>query len=244
MGKTVPPRKAFPGIGGRSPLDQCGPNALRSRHGQVGNTKINGDAMSDLAKRRAEAVADTINRIRSIEQVMLLSPETLEAIRAELIKLAAQKDFFRPEDFPGPEDDTGDRLYELSRDDNDRFALYLNRGSRMKEGPPHDHKTWAVIVGVEGEEHNTVYKRLDDGDEPGVGRIVPDWEMTVRPGTGICLMPLDIHSIRMEGPDVKMHLHMYGIAIPRMVNRIKFDMETNTTAKYPPHPDIRPVPVE
>ncbi len=198
--------------------------------------------MSDLAARRAEAVAETVGRIRSIEQVMLLSRETLEAVRAELFKLADQRELFQPEDFPGPDDGIGDTLYELSRDDNDRFALYLNRGGTSKIGPPHDHKTWAVIVGVEGEEHNTLYRRMDDGSVPGVARIAEDKYVTVKPGKGVCLMPTDIHSIRMEGPEVKMHLHMYGIAIPRMVNRVKFNMSTNTTAPYPPHSDIRPAP--
>lgn len=198
--------------------------------------------MSDIAKARDAAVASTIDRIRDIEREKRVTPDALEAIRAELIALAARQELFRPEDFPGPEDGSGDRLYILSIDDNDRFALYLNRGGDNKDTPPHDHKTWAVVVGIRGHEHNKVYRRLDDGSDPGRGEVEVDWELTVEPGNGICLMPQDIHSIHMRGTDIKMHLHMYGIGIPRMVNRVKFDMETGTVAPYPPHPDIRPVP--
>lgn len=37
--------------------------------------------------------------------------------------------------------------------------------------PVHDHGTWAVVSGVDGEEKNTIFKRTDDGSKPGYGEI-------------------------------------------------------------------------
>ncbi len=43
----------------------------------------------------------------------------------------------------------------------------------------------------------------------------------------------------MSGDDVKMHLHMYGTAIPHQSERQKFDMEAGTVEHFEPHPSIR-----
>lgn len=33
--------------------------------------------------------------------------------------------------------------------------------------PPHNHGSWAVVVGVDGVETNTFWRRLDPGTRPG-----------------------------------------------------------------------------
>ena len=99
----------------------------------------------EQSQAREKAVADTIAKVRQIEDEQGVTREALAAIRAELLRLAARRDLFPPEDFPGPEDGTGDRLYTLSMDPDKRFALYLNRGSADKDTPPHNHTTAQVV---------------------------------------------------------------------------------------------------
>ena len=194
--------------------------------------------MGDRGPERERAVAEAVAAVRRIEAGQGVTRESLKAIRGELLALAGRRELFPEADFPPPGDGTGNRLYVLSMDDDRRFALYLNRGSGAKDTPPHNHTTWAVVVGVAGEEHNKIYRRLDQagGTE---GRLELAEEVTVKPGSGVCLLPDDIHSIHMRGEDVKMHLHMYGRAISEMKERVKYDLETGRSEHFPPHPDAR-----
>ena len=190
-----------------------------------------------VSEHRDKAVAETVATVRRIEAQRGITRDSLAAIREALIALASQSALFPPEDFPPPEDGHGDRLYTLSMDPDKRFALYLNRGGVEKDTPPHNHTTWAVVVGVQGDEHNKFYRRLDDGSDPDRGRVEIADEVTVRPGTGVCMMPEDIHSIHMRGDDVKMHFHMYGLAVSELSERVMFDMETGKIEHFAAHPD-------
>lgn len=194
--------------------------------------------MGERDLERERAVAETVAAVRRIEAEQGVTRDALKAIRGELLALAARRELFPEADFPPPADGTGNRLYTLSMDDDRRFALYLNRGSGAKDTPPHNHTTWAVVVAVAGEEHNKIYRRLDEG-AGAEARLELAEEITVKPGAGVCLLPDDIHSIHMRGDDVKMHLHMYGRAISEMKERVKYDLETGRSEHFPPHPDAR-----
>ncbi len=185
---------------------------------------------------REAAVAETVAKVRRIEHEQGITRESLAESRAELLRLAARRELVPPEDFPGPADGKDNRLYTLSMDPDKRFALYLNRGSAQKDTPPHNHTTWAVVVGVAGEEHNKIYRRPAGG---AAGPMEVAEEITVKPGTGVCLLPDDIHSIHMRGDDPKLHLHMYGKAISEMTERTRYDPASGRGEFYPPHPDAR-----
>jgi len=193
----------------------------------------------DIASERARAVAETVARIRAIEAERGVTRAALDEIREALIALAARRELFPAETFSPPESGRDGRLYLLSEDEDHRFALYLNCATDDKNTPPHDHATWAVVVAVEGEEHNRIYEIVGDDESPETARVRIAKEITIRPGTGVCLMPHDIHSIHMSGPEPKMHLHMYGLAIPHQTERRRFDLEAGGFRHFAAHPDIR-----
>ena len=56
----------------------------------------------------------------------------------------------------------------------------------------------------------------------------------IRLGTGICLMPDDFHSIRIEGGRVNMNLHMYGRGFEAMPERVMYDSETDSYDLFQP----------
>jgi len=192
-----------------------------------------------LAEEREQAITRTVDRIRAIETEQGVSRNSLAAIRSELLALAARTELFPESEFPGPADGRGDRLFNLSEDDDGRFALYLNRGDADTDTPPHNHTTWAVVVGVRGKEINRFYARDDESSGAGKASLHKTGEVMVEPGRGVCLLPEDIHSVHMRGDDVKYHLHMYGLAINRLTERLMFDLEAGTCRVYEPHPDAR-----
>jgi hypothetical protein len=96
-----------------------------------------------------------------------------------------------------------------------------------------------VVVGVEGEERNRLYRRVDDGGAPGEARLESAGETLVRPGAGVALMPEDVHSIRRESSAPMLHFHLYGRSIEHLPERRKFDLERGTSEVYPANPRIK-----
>jgi predicted metal-dependent enzyme (double-stranded beta helix superfamily) len=181
---------------------------------------------TDITAARAAQVAATVDRIRAIELNQGVTRESLDAIKAEMLALARQVHLFPSAEFPPPP--AGEKIsqrYLLQEDDDHRFAMYLNSLNPGNESRPHDHTTWAVIVSVKGQEHNTVYERV-----PGGLKVAR--EVMVEPGTGIALLPDDIHAIATPGAVPTRHLHMYGLALEVLDERQAYDPATGEAVPY------------
>jgi len=188
---------------------------------------------TDVSAARAAAISATIERIRGIERTQGVTRPALDAIKAEMLALAAQESLFPSAEFPPPpEGEKGSRRYLLQEDPDHRFALYMNALNPGNSTKPHNHTTWAVVVAVEGQELNRVYRRTDDASVPGKATLVEDKQIMVEPGTGIALMPDDIHSIHTTGSRPTRHLHMYGLALEKLDGRLGFDVEAGTVTAY------------
>ena len=186
---------------------------------------------------RERAVAETVSAVRAIEAQQGVTRESLDAIRTVLIELARRREIFKEEVFPPRDDDNG-FLYTLSQDEDRRYALYLNSSACGVETPPHDHTTWAVVVGVQGDELNRFYRRVDDGSVDGKGEVEQVDTFNITAGTGVTMMPDDIHSIHQEGPSLNLHLHMYGRALTELTARVQYDVDSGTYEIYPPTPSV------
>jgi predicted metal-dependent enzyme (double-stranded beta helix superfamily) len=183
-------------------------------------------------KERAAEIAAAVADVRAIEKREGVTPASLEKIKARLVRLAARADLFTAVDFPPPAPG-GKRntcLYRLSEDADHRFALYANSALGGYDTPAHNHTTWAVIVGVSGEELNRFYDRAPDG-------VRQKGEHVVKQGTGVAFMPEDLHSIHIEAPLV--NFHMYGLALEQLKSREYYDAKSAAWKIFPPHSDIR-----
>jgi predicted metal-dependent enzyme (double-stranded beta helix superfamily) len=180
-------------------------------------------------KREIEsAVAD----VRAIEKRDGVNRESLEKIKQRLIRLA-RPELFPASDFPPPA--PGGKLksclYRVAEDPDHRFALYVNASRGGHSTPAHNHTTWAVIVGVTGEELNRFYDRSSEGSPRQKGEFV------VKQGTGVCFMPDDLHSIHIQAPLV--NFHMYGLALDHLDKREYYKAEERAWKVFPAHSDIR-----
>lgn len=97
--------------------------------------------------------------------------------------------------------------------------------------PPHDHGTWGIVVGVEGDEVNTFWQRVDDGTHPGHAELRPLSEKTFSPGDAIAITPEIIHSVRNAGDRISVSLHVYGRNI-NFTGRSQFDPERRTVTPW------------
>jgi len=183
---------------------------------------------------RREKVACTVANIRKLFDGKEPSREMLAQVKTELVKLATSKHLFTLEDFPPPEadDPRNSCLYRLSEDEDHKFALYANVANAKVDAPPHDHTTWAVIVGLLGVEENKFYKKAEDGVEIFGGELVQE-------GTGVMLMPDDLHSIHIAEGEPVLNFHMYGLALEQLPGRNYWSAPKKEWRTFPAHTDIR-----
>lgn len=193
---------------------------------------------AERAEARKAAVAEAVMRVRAIETAQGVTRRSLEDIKAVLLQLAAEREIFPAGDFPRPPAGAtrNNALYRLSEDPDHRFALYAQMSSGATDTPAHDHTTWAVIVGLEGEELNRLYDR----DE--AKGVVEREQFTVTTGTGLALMPDDLHSIHIRAGAPVLNFHMYGLALEQLHGRRYFKPETGEWKFFPASDAIRDLP--
>ena len=184
---------------------------------------------SAVRKREIQAA---VAEVRAIEKKHGVTRASLERIKRRLQRLAARKELFPDEDFPPPAPGgmLKSCLYRVAEDDDHRFALYVNASLGGHSTPAHNHTTWAVIVGVSGEELNRFYDRAQKG-------VREKGQAVVKQGTGVAFLPEDLHSIHIQAPLV--NFHMYGLALDHLHRREFYKAEEGVWKVFPAHGDIR-----
>jgi len=182
---------------------------------------------------RKREIAAAVADVRAIEKREGVTRESLEKIKQRLARLAARQDLFTAEDFspPAPGGKLKSCLYRVAEDPDHRFALYVNASLGGHNTPAHNHTTWAVIVGVSGEELNCFYDRAAEGGVREKGRAV------VKQGSGVAFMPEDLHSIHIQAPLI--NFHMYGLGLDQLHEREYYKADEKAWRVFPAHGDIR-----
>ena len=188
--------------------------------------------MDERAIARKREIEATVADVRQIEKKDGVTRASLEKIKQRLMRLAARQELFTAADYPAPQPGSkrNSCLYRVSEDTDHRFALYVNSSDGNYGTPAHNHTTWAVIVGVSGEELNRFYDRVDSG-------VKEKGNAVVKQGTGVAFMPEDLHSIHIQAPLI--NFHMYGLALEELRHREYYKAEERTWKVFPPHSDIR-----
>ncbi len=188
--------------------------------------------MDQRAIARKKEIEAAVADVRHIEKNEGVTRESLEKIKRRLMRLAARQELFTAGDYPPPPSGAkrNSCLYRVSEDADHRFALYVNSSDGNYGTPAHNHTTWAVIVGVSGEELNRFYDRVENG-------VREKGNAVVRQGTGVAFMPEDLHSIHIQAPLI--NFHMYGLALEELHHREYYKAEERAWKVFPPHSDIR-----
>jgi len=197
------------------------------------------EAAPDNTTERMEAIETCVDSVRDHITKNGVNRESLETVKQTLLGLAARTNLFSYEQFPVQENDSTVSIYLLSEDDDHSYSLYAVAEREGCMSPPHDHTTWAVIAGIEGEEVNRFYERVDDGATPGKAELCETGEQfVVETGTAVALLPDDIHSIHCLSGKPTLNFHMYGMSIEHLEKRKKFNMKDGTYGHYTMSPSI------
>ena len=164
-----------------------------------------------------------VNDLRAIT-AKETDPEKITDLVAPLAKRFAQSaGWFRPE-YRECDAEQGFGVHMLHEEPNHDLAVFLVSWLPNRGTPPHNHKTWAVVVGMEGEEQETSYDRLDDGATPGFADLRRGGEQVMTAGDIARCYPEHIHRVWNVGKNVSMSLHTYGRHI-NYTGRSEFDVE-------------------
>jgi len=87
------------------------------------------------------------------------------------------------------------------------FSLVVPAGAAT---PVHDHLAWGLVGIYRGRQHETVYRRLDDGSDPARATLEIAKQQTLGQGEFYTLLPPldDIHYVKTisEAPSISIHL--------------------------------------
>ena len=140
-------------------------------------------------------------------------PERVEALKSAFGQLLA-KDGWLPDDFAVPDDTSrmggGIGQYALYRAEDGSLCLFSLVVPAGSSTPVHDHLAWGVVGVYRGEQHETVYRRLDDGSDETRAELEVSREQSLRPGDLYALIPPtdDIHYVKTISDAASISIHL------------------------------------
>ena len=172
------------------------------------------------------AIETYIENIRSVVARETSQRTIMEKIRPLTERVAANKNWIKPE-YRKIDPDQGFGIHLLYEENNHDLAVFIVAWAPGRGLEPHNHKTWAVVAGIEGQEHEVNYKRLDDGSKKGFADLQKTHEQTLYPGKAVFCLPEDIHSVWNNGTELALSIHTYGKHL-NYTGRSIFDVEEKT----------------
>lgn len=161
--------------------------------------------MTESAYMIADLVRDLRAVVRRTGDARAIVKEVVPLAR----RIAADASWLRPE-FYECEEDQGVGITVLHAEPDDTLTVQTVAWLPGRGVLPHNHKTWGVVVGLDGVERNVTWRRRDDGSKPGYADLEAHHKVDVGPGEAIAFLPEDIHSVRNDGDSTTVSLHIYG----------------------------------
>jgi len=194
--------------------------------------------VTELHDRRLTTIRALMAQVASETDVHELTRDRLNRLKNALLVLARQPELFSETDYPSPTEGQVAKTYLLAEAPNRGPALYLISILPLGPSPIHDHGTFAIIAGLEGYEHNTLYARSNSEAGPGKATLRVRDEQILGSCDALALMPKDIHHIDNQHTSPTRHLHLYGTAFEHQTSRLEFDLAAGlakriTTPKVP-----------
>lgn len=179
-------------------------------------------ALIDAVQRETAHIADVAQRI--------------DALKPAFSRLLAA-DGWLPEELARP--DTTSRMgdgigqYALYRAEDGSLCLFTLVVPPGAATPVHDHLAWGLVGVYRGAQHETVYRRLDDGHDDGRASLEISKEQPLTRGDCYPLIPPtdDIHYVRTTSDSASVSIHLLANDTA-CVWRHKFDPAAGTVSAF------------
>lgn len=179
-------------------------------------------ALIDAVQRQTADIADVEARI--------------EALKPAFSRLLAS-DGWLPDELAQP--DTTSRMgdgigqYALYRAEDGSLCLFTLVVPPGAATPVHDHLAWGLVGVYRGAQHETVYRRLDDGRESDRAQLEISKEQPLTRGDCYPLIPPtdDIHYVRTTSDTASVSVHLLANDTA-CVWRHKFDPDAGTVTAF------------
>lgn len=173
----------------------------------------------------AYSLEDYVADLRRITAATQDEDRILTEVEPVAKTLALDKGWLRPEHY-NTDPEQGFGVHVLHEEPDHTLAVFLVAWEPGKGAPPHDHGTWAVVAGVEGDERNIVYQRVDDRSRDGYAVLEVKHDFTIADGEVISMRTGGMHSVLNETDKITLSLHTYGKHLNH-TGRSQFDLETH-----------------
>jgi predicted metal-dependent enzyme (double-stranded beta helix superfamily) len=186
--------------------------------------------MEDFAMTSPYSLEQYVQDLRTISAQETDPVRITDRVAPLAKKFAQAPGWFRPE-YRECDVEQGFGVHLLHEEPNHDLAVFLISWLPNRGTTPHNHKTWAVVVGMEGQEQEVNYDRLDDGSRRGYADLKRAGEQVMTAGDVARCYPEHIHSVWNVGKDISMSLHTYGRHI-NYTGRSEFDPEHKREKPY------------
>jgi 3-mercaptopropionate dioxygenase len=162
--------------------------------------------------------------------------ERVEALKPAFARLLASNGWL-PDRFAQPDDKSkmGDGIgqFALYRAEDGSLCLFSLVIPANASTPVHDHLAWGLIGVYRGEQHETVYRRLDDGSDATRAQLEITKEHTLQRGDFYALIPPvdDIHYVKTISPMASISIHLLANDTA-CVWRHKFQPDTGVVTAF------------
>ncbi len=169
------------------------------------------------------------NYITDIKKIIIAERDekTITQLISPLAKRLAASNEFQDEKYKVCDEEQGFGVHLLHEEANHELGIFVFSWLPGRGTLPHNHKTWAVIAVIDGEEHEIYWERKDDESQPGYAELKKSREETMTAGDIASCGANDIHSVMNTGQSVSLSLHTYGKHI-NFTGRSQFDPEKNS----------------
>jgi predicted metal-dependent enzyme (double-stranded beta helix superfamily) len=156
--------------------------------------------------------------------------ELLSRVRKLAPKLALSEGWVQPKYYEA-DAVQGFGVHVLHEEPDHTLAVFAVSWLPSRGTPPHDHGTWAVIVGVDGAEKNVFWERADDRTRPGYAELRKIGEKLADRGDVVAMPAGAIHSVVNESERVTLSLHVYGKHVNH-TERSQYDPERRSESTF------------
>lgn len=161
----------------------------------------------------APEIRALVEETRRVSRAIADAGARVDALKPAFASLLAA-DGWLPAEYAAPDEQSGMgggigqyALYRAEDRSLTLFSLVIPAGA---ETPVHDHLAWGLVGVYRGRQHETVYRRLDDGHDEAKASLEVSRRQVMSAGEFYSLLPPldDIHYVKTvsDTPSVSIHL--------------------------------------